>query len=244
MLLLNDKITLIVSGLKSGEIYVWDGEMQQWTKPYPLIPMAYQGPGCASYQHYLIVAEREPPTGSEITRVQILDTSSGQWYKATPMHHNGPMPYNVQSVIIGKTLYLSYSKSILSVSLPTLISRAIQENYYDMSIWKKLPNVPFYDTTLFSIGNMLLTAGGSGGLVSVLLDVMHLKSIKPSADIYLLNPHNNQWVKVGELPAARWGCACTVLPSGKLLVAGGSYGHRGGQYLSTVYIATISRPYF
>ena len=113
-------------------IQVWDSKIKQWTKPYPPMPIGRSYPGCASYQHYLIVA------GGNIegliqttTSVDILDTKSGQWFKAPPMMYNGT---NIQSVIIGQSLYLlitlrgmtTSSKSLLRVSLPILISRTLQ----------------------------------------------------------------------------------------------------------------------
>ncbi len=58
---------------------------------------------------------------------------------------------------------MTHSKSLLRVSLPTLISHTLQGRNRDTSIWEKMPDVPFYVTTLFSIGNMLLTAGGTPG---------------------------------------------------------------------------------
>ena len=113
-------------------IQVWDSKIKQWTKPYPPMLIGRSYPGCASYQHYLIVA------GGNIegliqttTSVDILDTKSGQWFKAPPMMYNGT---NIQSVIIGQSLYLlitlrgmtTSSKSLLRVSLPILISRTLQ----------------------------------------------------------------------------------------------------------------------
>ena len=94
---------------------------------------------------------------------------------------------------------------------------------------------------------MLLTAGGShGGTVSMMLSAVHVKDAKVSADIHLFNPHTNQWLKIGELPEPRSACACTVLPSGKLLVAAGLSVVRlsDKSALSTVYTATISGSYF
>ena len=60
-------------------------------------------------------------------------------------------------------------------------------------------------------------------------------TLKSNANIHLFNPHIDKWVKIGELPEPRFLCACTVLPSGKLLVAGG----QGNSVLNTVYTATI-----
>ena len=254
MLSLNGKLTL-VGGVRNEStdslcsIRVWDSNSKQWTEPYPPMPMGRKELGCASYKHYLIVA------GGDIegklqstTAVEILDTRSGQWFKAPPMTYNGK---DVQLTIIGQSLYVLFifrgiatlSKSLLRVSLPTLISHAQQGKNRDTSIWEKMPDVPLYFTTLFSIGNMLLTAGGSlSGTVGVLLSVMHVKKDIISADIHLFNPHINQWLKIGDLPEPRRTCACYVLPSGKLLMAGGESSN--SSLLSTVYTATIAGSFF
>lgn len=56
-----------------------------------------------------------------------------------------------------------------------------------------MPDVPFYWATLFSIGNMLLTAGGNpSGMVVAVLSAMHIKNNESTTDIYLFNPHINQ----------------------------------------------------
>ena len=255
---LNGKLILVggvmkASGKHSPVIRVWDCVSKKWTEPYPPMSMGRKEPGCACYQHYLIVAGGDTAREIQsITSVEILDTKSGQWFKAPPMMYNGT---SIQSVIIGQNLYLLFifrglatlSKSLLRVSLPTLISHTLQGKNRDTSIWEKLPDVPLYETTLFSIGNMLLTAGGAhSGTVGLVLSAMRIKKDKPSADIHLFNPHTNQWLKIGELPESTSSCACTVLPSGKLLVAGGEGVVRmsGANMLSTVYTATIAGSYF
>ena len=254
MLSLNGKLTLVGGQMKeSGEhspiVRVWDSDLEQWTEPYPRMPMGRRDPGCATYHHYLIVAGGDTDRDLQIqttTSVEILDTRNDQWFKAPPMMYNGS---SIRSVTIGPSLYLFFtyrgvitsSKSLLRVSLPTLISHTLQGKNRDTSIWEKMPDVPLYRTTLFSIGNMLLTAGGTpSGTFSGALSAMHFKKNKPSADIHLFNPHTSQWLKIGELPESRMACACTELPSGKLLVAGG----QGNDLLPTVYTATIVRSYF
>ena len=255
---LNGKLTLVGGQTKDSRRYsraikVWDSDSKQWTKPYPPMPMGRSELGCFSYQHYLIIAggDTTERSGRSTTSVEILDTKTNQWFKAPPMRYDGKV---IQSVIIGQTLYIlplshdfaTSSKSLLSVSLPTLISHTLQGKNRDTSIWQKMPDVPLYQTALFSIGNMLLTAGGNySGTVGNFLSVMHVKDTKVSADIHLFNPRTSQWLKIGELPESRMACACTVLPCGKLLVAGGEGVIRAsGSLLSTVYTATISGSYF
>ena len=243
---LNGKFT-VVGGLLNeslrnkpmytSKIRVWDSDSKQWTEPYPPILTGRKEMGCTSYLHYLIIAGGDMAGKFQSANsVEILDTKSGQWFKAPPMPYNGN---RFRSVIIGKYLYILYiyqgvvslSKSLLRVSLPTLISHTLQGKNHDTSVWEKMPDVPLNYSTLFSIGNMLLTAGGDSGTLTV----------KSSADIYLFNPHTNEWVKIGELPESRLTCTCTVLPSGKLLVAGGEANHG---LLNTVYTATIAGSYF
>ena len=183
-------------------IRVLDSNSKQCTEPYPPMSMGRSNLGCASYKHYLIVAGGviEGKLQST-TSVEILDTKSGQWFKASPMMYHGRL---MQSTIIGQILYnlfslrglVTASKSLLRVSLPTLISHAQQGKNHDTSIWEKMPDVPLYATTLFSIGNMLLTAGGnSSGVAGAVLSVLHIKNNDSNADIHLFNPPHKPMAK-------------------------------------------------
>ena len=135
------------------------------------------------------------------------------------------------------------SKSILKVSLPTLISHTFAEKTRDTSIWEKLPDVPFYNSTLFSIGNMLLTAGGTPtGTAGVYLSAVKIQSYKIVSDICLLNPYTDQWVKVGDLPEPRFDCKCIAYSPGSLLFVGGDVGMK--KPTSAVHTASISRFHF
>ena len=261
MLSLNGKLTLVGGVRKESTInldclrmiQVWDSNSKQWTKLYSPLQMGRCKVGCANYKHYLIVAGGviEGKLQST-TSVEILNTKSGQWFKAPPMMYNGE---DIRSTIIGQSLYFLFlsrgmttaSKSLLRVHLPTLISHTLQGKNRDTSIWEKMPDVPLYYSTLFSIGNMLLTAGGnSSGMAGALLSTLHIKNNESNVDIHLFNPHTNQWLKIGDLPEPAMECACCVLPSGKLLVAGGervsTMSGSGG--LSTVYTATIAGSFF
>ena len=226
-------------------IMAWDSKSQQWIRPYPPLPSPLFRFGCNSYKHYLIVSGglglTNPSTCT--SAVSILDTHSKQWYEAPPLPFDG---HTARSVIIGERLYLTFlfhglvtsSKSVTSVSLPALITSATSSRNHDSTIWKGLPDVPFYISILFSIRKMLLTIGGRlEGTLSAVFENLKLKTSKVCADIHVFNPHTNQWVKVGELPEVVCGCACTMLPSGKLLVAGGQT--VTGKPSTSVYVATV-----
>lgn len=225
-------------------IMAWDSSSQQWIQSYPPLPTASFRFGCNGYKHYLIISGgANASTGTCSSAVYILDTHTQQWYEAPPLPFEG---YTARTVIIGETLYITLlthgmmtsSKSITSVSLPALIASATSDTSHDLTIWKALPDLPFYTSTLFSIGKMLVTIGGRlEGTLSAVFERMKLKSRKICADIHVFNPRSNQWVKVGELPETVYDCACTVLPSGKLLVAGGTTDTDEESH--SVYVASI-----
>ena len=224
-------------------IMAWDSKSQQWIQFYPSLPTPSYRFSCNSYKHYLIVAGGFINPSTCTSAVNILDTHSKQWYEAPPLPFAGN---TARSVIIGERLYitllyhgvLTSSKSITSVSLPALIISATSTKNHDSTIWKGFPDIPFYISTLFSIEKMLLTIGGRlEGTLSAVFENLKLKTSKICADIHVFNPYINQWVKVGELPKVVYDCACTMLPSGKLLVAGGKT--VTDEPSSSVYVATI-----
>ena len=241
---------IVADGVKKGSkitvpvdtIVAWDSTSKQWIQPYPPLPTALFCFGCNGYKHYLIISGGVNAS-TYTSAVYILDTHMKQWYEASPLPFEGN---TARSVIIGETLYITLlyhgmitsSKSITSVSLPALITSAISDKNHDLTIWKPLPDLPFYISTLLSVGKMLVTIGGRlEGSLSAVFERMKLKSSKICADIHVFNPHVNQWIKVGELPEMVYDCTCTMLPSGKLLVAGGKTD--SDEKLHSVYVATI-----
>jgi hypothetical protein len=235
---------------KAKTIYAWNGDSTSWKwTALPGNPSLLSGvsrPGCGSYEHYLIVAGGY---GSRLfsSSVAILDTKEGIWYSASPLPETGDI---VGTVTIGKNLYLLFSQKglvkptrvILAASMKTLTTQAKSGKNEGSSIWKKLPDIPdCVMTGIFSIGkNMLLTITVGEGLFQGIIDV--LPRYVASADIHIFNPYTKQWMKVGELPEVMVRCACTMLPSGRLLVAGGSTGVRIGlKLVSSVYTAKIRR---
>ena len=88
-------------------------------------------PAAVSYKNFLIVAGGVPSDKLQsTTAVEVLDTDSGNWYRAPPMPYNG---HHISPVIVGQHLYLhlrlrgsiTLSKFILKVFLPILISHTL-----------------------------------------------------------------------------------------------------------------------
>lgn len=241
MTLLNGQ--LVFAG-PSDKITVWNAKNQHWDQTiYPPMPRARSRAGCAGYKQYLIVVGGERMV-TVMNSVLILDTSNQTWYHAPPMPHKGN---TLKVLVVGDYLYVliigqstfNISKIALRVHLPELIShkQADSAKFSDSStdIWERLPDVPYYASSLFAIGEKVFAAGGrKDGLLSMTAEAYLIRSSKVSADIHLLNLNIRAWVKVGEMPEAFWDGVCTTLPSGKLIKVGGQSSVY--KYQNSVYI--------
>ena len=193
---------------------VWDEGSQTWTLSFPAMPTARLSPSVISHQKWLVVAGGG--TGakhSQSNTVELLDTLSEQWYEGSPLSYAYSQ---MSSAISGNMWYLSGgsssqggNKRVFSVCLDELISQAVSQSAGATSPptpspWKTLLETPQTDSTVLILNGALLAVGGWR-----------------SSAIHLYQPRSKSWVKVGDLPNQRRQCACTVLPSGEIFVAGG-----------------------
>ena len=206
---------------RTNQLGVWNEQSKSWTHPLPPVTIACNSPSVATHNIRWLVVIGGYSNGTVLSRVEILDTTgSGQWYQAAPL----PQPrYWISTATIGNMCYLlgGYSggiasEKVFSVQLDKLISQAISQPAGAIaprtpSPWMTLPDIPQTCSTALAInGALLAVGGGSWGCTYT--------------TIYHYQPSSRCWIEAGELPAARSYCCCTVLPSGELLVAGGSDG--------------------
>ena len=191
----------------------WGEGSQIWTHPFPVMPTARHSVSVISYQKWLVVAGGRKARDSYFQTVELLDTHSGQWYEGSPL----PKGYSRMSTAInGNMWYLSggYSsqgvnKCVFSVCLDELISQAVSQSAGATlpptpSPWQTLPETPLNYSAIIILEGALLAVGGFR-----------------SSAIHLYQPTSKSWVKVGDLLTQRSQCACTVLSSGEIFVAGG-----------------------
>ena len=116
----------------------------------------------------------------------------------------------MSAAITHGTLYLlggSLGKQVLSVSLS-----ALTQTDKPPVQWRTLPDTPLERSTAITVHGSLLAVGGSHGG-------------QRSSAIHVYDQEKNTWNKVGDLPTERQDCACCLLPSGEILVAGGDVGN-------------------
>ena len=180
----------------TNTILTFDEHSQQWIQSHPAMPTALTYPDVIEYQDHLIVAGGRNSEGNAIPDVNVLDTTSNKWKAAQPL----PSTDYYCTVLIEDTLYLvgQTTRTVLRAHVPFLVSGA------KSGVWETLPNAPYCCSSPVTIGNTLLTVGGSD---------------KPSragnftTSIHMYNPTTNQWTSVGDLPTPmRYPC-CIVINS-------------------------------
>ena len=117
------------------------------------------------------------------------------------------------------------TKVVHKVDLNKLITKAVSKQAMP-TLWQVIENTPLKRSAPLNIGGSLLAVGGRDDYRN------------PSSSIHLYQPDTRRWVKVGDLPTARYNCTCSVLPSGEVIVAGGQTGV--WDYISTVDFVFIS----
>ena len=213
----------------------------KWTSLKPMNTARSCG-SAVSYDDKLVIAGGYTPKHndpcafrSEYTRsrggyilsnsVEIFDSVLEIWYPAKPL----PIPCNSPGLaLVGDSLYVmggqtdstTALKLVYKADLKMLIHSAISKTTGKTSttMWHRIANT-FHELSV------PLSSGGSlysfGGCVVSEHDDLCEETDMPASAICLYQPDSNRWVKVGDLPTARYGCACSVLPTGDIIVAGG-----------------------
>ena len=201
----------------------------RWTSPYPPMNTARTCSVAVCFNDYIIVAGGWDNQGESMSSVEVLDVTSRRWFIAESL----PNPRSqLKSTLIGNTLYfmggLDHSgyatKVVHKVDLNELITKAVSRQATTI-LWQSIEDTPFKRSSPVNVGGSLLAAGGWDDLCN------------PSSFIHLYQPNSRRWVKVGDLPTALFCCTCSVLPSGEVIVAGGT---DVGSRISTVNYLSIS----
>ena len=206
----------------TNQLGVWNEESKSWTHPLPPMTTACGSSSVAAHNNRWLVVMGGCGDKTVLSRVEILDTDSTQWYHAASL----PQPLSLAlPAIIGNMCYLlggytkgdAPSKKVFSVCLDDLTSQAVSQPASASapptpSPWQSLPDTPLDHSTATAFNGTLLAVGGS---------------VMGSRTIYHYQPRSRSWVKAGELPTERsYYCTCTVLPSGDFYVAGGNGAER------------------
>ena len=226
MAALQDQLTLVggwdpSTGKATNQIAVWNSQQWAYMYPYPQMPTSRSLPAVVTYIKWLVVAGGRDD--SYLSTVEIMDTTNKQWFTATPL----PVECcGMTSAVVAEECYLmggfansllaEPTKQVFQVSLPAITSQAVSQ-------WYNLPDTPLEFSAALTANGSLLAVGGRHGQGDF------------SSAIHLYQPERGLWVRVGDLPTARFSCSCTLLPSGEILAAGGYDGNK----ISQVDVASV-----
>ncbi len=209
----------------TSQLLVWDAHSSTWIRSLPPMPTARNRPSALGYNKYLLVAGGWDGW-KVVDIVEILNGDTREWFKASPLpvagcnaktaYHKGDW------YLMGGDVYSIHS-SVVHTSVHTLIDTAQGRQLPSASVWASLPDLPMESSPLAIWGGALLAMGGI-----VLEDVTSLdaiarrKRVSRSSNLRAYCPHTNSWYHIGEMPTQ--GCAHTAvsLPTGELLVMGGT----------------------
>ena len=213
MTVINHHLTL-VGGCGAGreatnQLAVYEPSSQDWTFPYNPMPTPRYRPTVLMYDIWLLVAGGCVGIITALATVELFNTSTNQWLATSSLPT--PCGYLTSAIVDDYGYLVADSKQVFRVSLPDIVSQTVnQSTSKSPTLWCRLPDTPLENSTAISLRGYLLVVGGS-----------HDNGTR-STDIHLYQPESEQWTKVGDLPNVRHYCSCVVLPSGELLVAGGS----------------------
>ena len=226
MAAVNDRLVLIggrhlTMGV-TAQLRVWN---ERWTKPFSPMLAARCSASAVTYIKWLVViGGRHNVLGAKLSSVEVLDTTSNQWYGCAPL----PQPCssisltatvgNMCYALGGFTMGHKGSKKVFSVCFDDLVSQAVSQPASASvpptpSPWQTLTDTPLTFSSAVNLNGALFAIGG-----------LESRSGQPRASIYLYQPGSKTWVLVQEsLPQGRERCACVALGDCKMLIAGGGY---------------------
>ena len=178
---------------RTNQLGTWNEELNCWEHTLPPMPTARSGPTVATYKNrWIMVAGGFDPFNAYHSTVEIFDTLTGYWYRASPLPDR---QYKMSSAIIGNMWYLlggyisTQSTRCIYVCIDDLIHDAVFQTLSPQS-WQIMPNTPVSKSTALDLNGALLAIGG-----------------KYCSYIHLYKPSCNKWVIVGELTSNRRECA-------------------------------------
>ena len=177
----------------------------QWQETLPSMQTMRYGASAVSHGDHLIVAGG----GNLYETLDTVEVYDGQHWSYVQSLPNtcGDM----KAVVLKGCWYLmggyEQDEEVYCASLDLLIASSDMSR---SSIWKQLPNAPFWYSSPAVLGNRLVSIGGEHPPLQLYSNAIHVYS-----------RNTESWVHVGEMPVGMANTCSTVLPTGELMVIGG-----------------------
>ena len=192
------------------------GKDSKWVELFPRMPTAryYLAAVCRGRN---VIAAGGSGDGRILSTVEILDTDLRQWSSAASLPH--PMSW-ASITVCGDLLYLlggrdqnGQTLSVLTSSITDLLHQQ-QETANQPAVWRRAADAPYYGSTAVSVGGQLLAIGGED------------EARKNTSAIVAYDPTSDSWQDMGHMTTPRSYPLVALLPSNKLIAAGGIRGEK------------------
>ena len=218
MAVVHNQLIVIGGEFKKNDITnkVWvraEGKQRgdNWDQPYPTMNLAKVSPSAIGYKNWVVVVGGRGKSEDGIkpeNRVEVLDTSTKEWFWAPPLKKDAVRP---SLAAVKNILYIASGQSVACIFLPILVSDAISKKENPListSEWQLLPDTKFYDPSLVCFDDNLLAVGQ--------WDI-------PVKTIAMYFSQTREWLEVANLPTPRRGCTCIQHPTDLMVIGGRDY---------------------
>ena len=236
----NDPSTYVCT----NELRVLQNDEEKKTQLLPPMPTKRSNASAIAIGSHLAVVGGHGPIRRDPIPLDTVEIYDGQEWKVA---ESLPKPsYRMKSVLQGDTWYLMGGKEqgreVYYASLNDLI--ATTNPGITTPVWKKLPDVPFENSTPAVFMNELIAIGGK-----VPVDHSSLLALRPSQYVRYIHAYftsTRSWVYVGDMPNAYYSTCATTLPSGELFLVGGTinYRHAHDRYNQVLKGSSKGEPLF
>ena len=224
-------------GQATGKVYQFAVDVQTWEEFLPPMPTPREQPtvvtvpGTSPRLPAIAVCGGCTSVGAPCSTVEVFTYEAAAWHTAEPL----PVPcYAMTATTINDICYLLGGRGqgfvgishCFSSSLDSLFGTAGDIDATSSTAWRQIPSLPQILSTAANLGGYLVAVGGRD---------QHMCTT--STAVYVLT-EDWAWERVrgGDLPGPRCMATAASLPSGQLLVVGGSNGHKMKNTLFMSYI--------
>ena len=209
------------SGAVTNLVSTWNGRV--WHQELPPMPTKRFRPGVTTYQNLVVVAGGwDEDKQTLLSSIAILDITTLQWSTLENLTLPGPM-FGMQFTISSAHLYVASAhitydvatrtatttKTVWQLPLSALENALTTEGDNVSHHWTEIAPTPYYSSALLQDTAHVVAVGGVD------------QSDAPTLDVFVYDPNNNKWSKVGRFGVPRAFCAVVSLSSTSFIVCGG-----------------------